>query len=185
MAARLSEQYNTKFRDELKTELGLTNIMAVPTIKKIVINAGVGEATTNKSAMEEMVEIITRIAGQKPVVNKAKKAIAAFKIREGMDVGASVILRGDRMWEFLDKLINVVFPRTKDFRGVNPKAFDGAGNYSIGIIDHTVFPEIDSNKVQKIRPLQITIVTSANDNEKAFALLNKFGFPFIKNVNKS
>jgi large subunit ribosomal protein L5 len=185
MSARLREQYNTKFRDELKAELGLTNVMAVPSIKKIVINSGVGEATTNKEALAEVAEIITRIAGQKPVINKAKKAIAAFKVREGMDVGVSVILRGDRMWEFLDKLINVVFPRTKDFRGVNPKAFDGAGNYSLGIIDHTVFPEIDSNKVQKIRPLQVTIVTDARNNDKAFALLNKFGFPFTKNVNKS
>ncbi|HVX93088.1 MAG TPA: 50S ribosomal protein L5 [Candidatus Dojkabacteria bacterium] len=185
MLARLREQYNTKVREELMKELGVTNVMAVPTIKKIVINCGVGEATTNKAAIEEVVEILTRIAGQKPVVNKAKKAIAAFKVREGMDVGVSVILRGNRMWEFLDKLINVVFPRTKDFRGVNPKAFDGAGNYSLGIIDHTVFPEIDSNKVQKIRPLQVTIVTSAKDDKKAYALLDKFGFPFTKNVNKS
>ncbi|KKR05653.1 MAG: 50S ribosomal protein L5 [candidate division WS6 bacterium GW2011_GWF2_39_15] len=182
---RLQEDYNKRVRPELMKELNLSNFMAVPTIKKIVINCGVGEAVTNGNAIEEVSEIISLIAGQKPVVNKAKKAIAAFKIREGLEIGVSTTLRGDRMWEFFDKLVNVVFPRTKDFRGVNPKAFDGAGNYSIGILEHTVFPEIDANKVAKIRPLQLTIVTSTKDDKQAYALLDKFGFPFIKNVNKS
>lgn len=182
---RLQELYNKTYRKELMKELGLDNVMAVPTIQKIVINSGVGEAVTNSSAIEEMSEVLTLISGQKPVVNKAKKAIAAFKIREGLEIGVSVTLRGAKMWEFFDKLVNVVFPRTKDFRGVNPKAFDGAGNYSVGITEHTVFPEIDANKVQKIRPLQLTIVTSTRDDKMARALLDKFGFPFRKDVNKS
>ena len=166
-------------------ELNLSNFMAVPTIKKIVINCGVGEAVTNGNAIEEVSEIISLIAGQKPVVNKAKKAIAAFKIREGLEIGVSTTLRGDRMWEFFDKLVNVVFPRTKDFRGVNPKAFDGAGNYSLGVEDHTVFVEIDPNNVTKIRSLEVTIVTSAKNDKDAKLLLDKFGFPFRKDVNRS
>lgn len=182
---RLQELYNKTYRNELMKELSLTNVMAVPTIKKIVINSGVGEATTNSSAIEDVVEILTLISGQKPVVNKAKSAISAFKIREGMEIGVSVTLRGSKMWEFFDKLVNVVFPRTKDFRGVNPKSFDGAGNYSVGILEHTVFPEIDPNRVQKIRPLQITIVTNTKKNEEAKALLDKFGFPFKQDGNKS
>lgn len=182
---RLQELYNKTYRNELMKELGLTNVMAVPTIKKIVINSGVGEAVTNSSAIEEMVEILTLIAGQKPVINKSKKAIAAFKIREGLDIGVSVILRGAKMWQFFDKLVNVVFPRTKDFRGVSAKAFDGAGNYSLGIVEHTVFPEIDPNRVQRIRPLQVTIVTNTKKNDEARALLNKFGFPFKTDGNKS
>lgn len=182
---RLQDLYNKTYRNELMKELSLDNVMAVPTIKKIVINSGVGEAVNNSNAIEEMAEILSRISGQKPVINKAKKAISAFKIREGLEIGVSVTLRGAKMWEFFDKLVNVVFPRTKDFRGVNPNAFDGAGNYSIGITEHTVFPEIDPNKVQKIRPLQITIVTNTRSNDHARALLNKFGFPFKKDGNKS
>lgn len=182
---RLQEEYNKTYKKELMAELNLDNVMAVPTIQKIVINSGVGEAVNNSSAVEEMAEVLGAISGQKPVINKAKKAISAFKIREGLEIGVSVTLRGDKMWEFFDKLVNVVFPRTKDFRGVNPKAFDGAGNYSVGITEHTVFPEIDPNKVQKIRPLQVTIVTTTKDDKMARALLDKFGFPFKKDVNKS
>jgi large subunit ribosomal protein L5 len=183
MAARLKEQYVNTVRPELMKEGNYPNPLSVPVFTKIVVNAGVGEATTNRAALDEMVEIITVITGQKPVINKAKKAISAFKVREGLEIGVTTTLRGDRMWEFLDKLINVVLPRTKDFRGVNPKAMDGAGNYSLGILEHTVFPEIDPNKVAKIRPLQINIVTTAKTNEEAVKLLTKFGFPFIKNVN--
>ena len=181
---RLQEEYNKRIKQELLTEGGFGNVMAVPTLKKIVLNIGAGEAVKDSSALEDMVEILTKISGQKPVVNKARKAISAFKIREGMEIGVSVTLRGDRMWEFFDKLVNIVFPRTKDFRGLNDSAFDGSGNYSIGIEDHTVFPEIDPNNTSKIRSLEITIVTSAKDDESGKMLLDKFGFPFKKDVNK-
>lgn len=180
MIARLREDYNKRVRPELMKEKGFKNFMSVPTIKKVVLNSGVGEVTTNGQAIEEVAEIMTRITGQKAVYTKAKKAIAAFKIREGLDIGVMVTLRGNRMWEFIDKLVNVVLPRTKDFRGISATAFDSAGNYSLGIKEHTVFPEIDPNKVQKIRSLQIVIVTSANNKEDARALLDKFGFPFRK-----
>jgi len=185
MATRLKEEYNKRIRDEMMKEFGYANINAVPVLKKITVNAGVGEAVANAAALEEMSEIISVITGQKPVINKAKKAISAFKIREGMDIGVSVTLRGDKMWEFFDKLVNIVFPRTKDFRGLNPKSFDGSGNYSVGIQEHTVFPEVDPNKVAKIRPLQVTIVTNAKSDKAARELLDKFGFPFVKDVNKS
>jgi large subunit ribosomal protein L5 len=182
---RLKEEYNKKVKDEIMKELGYKNPMQAPTLKKIVVNVGAGEAITNSSALEEIVEMLTVITGQKPIVNKAKKAISAFKVRKGQEVGVSVTLRGDRMWEFFDKLINIVFPRTKDFRGLDPKSFDGAGNYSIGIEDHTVFVEIDANQVSKIRSLQVTIVTTAENDKEGKILLDKFGFPFTKDVNRS
>ena len=166
-------------------EGGFKNPMEVPMLKKIVVNVGAGEAVNNKTAIEEIVEILRLITGQKPVVNKAKKAVSAFKIREGMEIGVSATLRGDRMWEFFDKLVNVVLPRTKDFRGLSPKSFDGAGNYSLGVEDHTVFVEIDPNNVTKIRSLEITIVTTAKNDKDARLLLDKFGFPFKKDVNRS
>jgi len=159
-------------------EFKYENILQVPSLSKIMVNVGAGEAVSNSAAIEEIVEMIELITGQKPVVNKARKAIAAFNIREGQEVGVSVTLRGDRMWEFFDRLVNVVFPRTKDFRGVNAKGFDGSGNYSIGILEHSVFPEIDPNKVQKIRSLQVTIVTTSDNDEDGKRLLDKFGFPF-------
>jgi large subunit ribosomal protein L5 len=183
--ARLREEYNKKLKKEIMKELGYENPMQVPTLQKIVVNMGAGEAITNSSALEEIVEMLTLITGQKPVVNKAKKAISAFKIRKGEEIGVSVTLRGDRMWEFFDKLVNIVFPRTKDFRGLNPKSFDGAGNFSVGIEDHTVFVEIDANQVSKIRSLQVTIVTTADNDKEGKILLDKFGFPFIKDVNRS
>lgn len=183
--ARLREEYNKKMKKEMMKELGHENPMQVPTLEKIVVNIGAGEVVSNSSALEEIVEMLTLITGQKPVVNKAKKAISAFKIRQGQEVGVSVTLRGDRMWEFFDKLVNVVFPRTKDFRGLSPKSFDGAGNYSVGIEDHTVFVEIDANQVSRIRTLQVTIVTTAEDDKEGKLLLDKFGFPFIKDVNRS
>ena len=183
--ARLKEEYNNKIKQELMKEGGFKNPMEVPMLKKIVVNVGAGEAVNNKTAIEEIVEILRLITGQKPVVNKAKKAVSAFKIREGMEIGVSATLRGDRMWEFFDKLVNVVLPRTKDFRGLNPKSFDGAGNYSLGVEDHTVFVEIDPNNVTKIRSLEITIVTTAKNDKDARLLLDKFGFPFKKDVNRS
>ena len=183
--ARLKEEYDKRIKKELKEELGYSNIMEVPTLSKIVINVGAGVALKEAEAMDEIIDLVTQISGQKPVVNKAKKAVSSFKVREGMEIGVSVILRGDRMWEFFDKLVNIVLPRTKDFRGLNVSAFDGAGNYSLGIEDHTVFPEIDANNVRKIRSLEITIVTTAKDDKSAKALLDKFGFPFKKDVNRS
>lgn len=182
---RLLEEYNKTIKGEIMKEKGYGNPMQVPTLKKIVVNVGAGDAVSNSSALEEIIGILTLITGQKPIVNKAKKAISAFKIRQGLEIGVSVTLRGDRMWEFFDKLVNVVLPRTKDFRGLNPDSFDGAGNYSIGIEDHTVFIEIDPNNVTKVRSLQVTIVTSAKTDEEAKLLLDKFGFPFRKDVNRS
>ena len=183
--ARLREEYNTKIKKELLKEGSFGNIMAVPTLEKIVLNIGAGEAVKESAALEDMIEILTKISGQKPVVNKSRKAIAAFNIRQGMDIGVSVTLRGERMWEFFDKLVNVVFPRTKDFRGLRVSAFDGSGNYSIGVEDHTVFSEIDPNNTSKIRSLQITIVTTAKEDKSARMFLDKFGFPFKKDVNES
>jgi len=183
--SRLQEEYNKTLKGELIKEYGYSNPMAVPTLKKIVVNVGAGDAVEKKEALEDIIEILTKITGQKPVVNKAKKAVSAFKIREGMEIGVSVTLRGERMWQFFDKLVNIVLPRTKDFRGLSPKAFDGAGNYSLGIEDHTVFIEIDPNNVTKIRSLEVTIVTTAKNNKDGKAFLDKFGFPFTKNVNRS
>ncbi len=182
---RLLQEYQNRIKKEIMEEQKYANPMQVPTLKKIVINVGAGEAVTNKSAIDEIVELLKNISGQKPVINKAKKAVSAFKIREGMDIGVSVTLRGDRMWEFFDKLINIVLPRTKDFRGLSTKAFDGNGNYSLGIEDHTVFIEVDPNNVTKIRSLEVTIVTSTKNDKDAKILLDKFGFPFRKDVNKS
>lgn len=182
---RLREEYNNRIRKEMMEEFGYTNIMEIPTLKKIVVNVGAGAAVKEAEALEDIVGIVTQITGQKPIVNKARKAVSAFKIREGMDIGVSVILRGDRMWEFFDKLVNVVFPRVKDFRGLDPKGFDGSGNYSVGIEDHTVFPEIDANNIRRVRSLQVVIVTTANDDKGGRLLLDKFGFPFKKDVNRS
>ena len=180
---RLKKLYTEKYREELKKELDLSSVMAVPKLEKIVVNCGVGEAVNNSQAIDDVVEIMQLITGQKPVVAKAKKAIATFKIRQGDDIGVVVNLRGQRMWDFFDKLVNVVLPRVKDFRGLSPKAFDGSGNYSLGITDHIVFPEVDPNKVQKIRSLQVTLVFSSDKDEYSKAFLNKFGFPFKKHGN--
>lgn len=183
--ARLREEYNNRIKAELMKEGDFKNVMEVPTLKKIVVNVGAGDAITNKTALEEIAKILELISGQKPVINKAKKAVSAFKLREGMEIGVSVTLRGDRMWEFFDKLTNVVLPRVKDFRGLSAKSFDKAGNYSIGLDDHTIFLEIDPNNVAKIRGLEITIVTTAKDAKSGKLLLDKFGFPFIRDVNRS
>ncbi|MBD3329058.1 50S ribosomal protein L5 [Candidatus Dojkabacteria bacterium] len=181
---RLKEEFNKKIAKELQKELEYASIMAVPHLKKIVINSGVGEAVDNKVALEEVVEILTKISGQKPIITKAKKAISTFKIRKGQEIGAKVTLRGDRMWYFFDKLVNIVFPRVKDFRGLPPKAFDGSGNYSVGIEEHTVFPEIDTNKVQKVRSLQVILVIKSLSDEDSKKFLEKFGFPFAQIVQK-
>jgi large subunit ribosomal protein L5 len=183
--ARLKEEYNKRIRKELMKEYGYSNCFEVPTLHKIVINVGAGDVLKEADAMEDIISIITQISGQKPVVNKARKAVSSFKLREGMEIGVSVTLRGDRMWEFFDKLVNVVFPRTKDFRGIESVSMDGSGNISIGIQDHTVFPEIDANSIKKVRSLEVTIVTTAYDDKSGKALLDKFGFPFKKDVNRS
>ncbi len=180
---RLYKEYTKKYKGELQKDLKLSSSMAVPRLEKIIVNCGVGEAASNAQALEDTIEILSLITGQKPVPTKAKKAIAAFKIRQGDTIGAMVTLRGGRMWDFFDKLVNLVLPRTKDFHGLSPKAFDGSGNYSFGIEDHIVFLEIDPNKVQKIRSLQVTLVISGDNDEHSRAFLDKFGFPFSKHGN--
>ena len=162
-------------------EFGYTNPMAVPKIEKIVVNMGVGrEAQTNPKVFDQAIMELSTVAGQKPVITKAKKSIAAFKLRAGMPVGVSVTLRGDRMYEFLDRLVNAVLPRVRDFRGISPRAFDGRGNYTIGIRDQLIFPEIDFNKVDKTRGMNVSIVTTARTDEEGRALLRQFGMPFMK-----
>jgi len=178
--ARLKDLYNKEIKKQLLKEGGFPSIMAVPKITKIVVNSGVSEATKNSGAIDEMVQIVQEITGQRPTVRKAKKAISAFKLRELMDIGVATTLRGNKMWEFFDKFVNVVLPRTRDFRGASVTAFDGRGNYAIGIEDHAIFPEIDSSRVTKIRNLQVVIVTSATNDKDGKALLDKFGFPFKK-----
>src|SRR6201992_1527011 len=178
MAARLKEKFQTEIKPALQKDLGLENVMAVPKIEKIVINMGIGEATQNQKMMDPLVADLGAIAGQKPVVTKAKKSIAAFKLREGMPIGAMVTLRGDTMYEFLDRLISVALPRVRDFRGVSTKSFDGRGNYTLGIRDQLIFAEIDYAKVDKLKGMNITIVTSAKDDNSARALLRQFGMPF-------
>lgn len=180
---RKQQQY-IELRSKLMEKLGIANVMAAPTITKITINIGAGKAKEDNSLMEQLVSDVTLISGQKPVITKAKKAIANFKLRENLPVGVKVTLRGDRMWEFYDKLVSVVLPRVKDFRGVSNKAFDGKGNYSLGFVDQSVFPEIDTSKVMKYHPLQVIICTSANDNNAALELLTALGMPFKKDINK-
>jgi large subunit ribosomal protein L5 len=178
MAARLKEKYQKEIKTALQKELGLENTMAVPRLEKIVLNMGLGEATQNSKLIDPLVGDLTSIAGQKPVLTKAKKSIAAFKVREGMAIGAMVTLRGDAMYEFLDRLISVALPRVRDFRGVSTKSFDGRGNYTLGLRDQLIFAEIDYAKVEKLKGMNVTIVTSASDDNSARALLKQFGMPF-------
>jgi len=178
MAARLKEKYHSEIKQALAKDLGIENSMAVPRLDKIVINMGLGEATQNQKMMDPLVADLTSIAGQKPIVTKAKKSIAAFKLREGMPIGAMVTLRGDTMYEFLDRLISVALPRVRDFRGVSAKSFDGRGNYTLGLRDQLIFPEIDYAKVDKLKGMNVTIVTTAADDDGARALLKSFGMPF-------
>jgi large subunit ribosomal protein L5 len=176
--ARLKQKFTKEIAPALAKELGTTNPMAVPRLHKIVVNMGVGEATQNTKVLDPLVRDLAEITGQKPVVTKAKKSIAAFKVREGMSIGAMVTLRGDRMYEFLDRLINVALPRVRDFRGVSTKSFDGRGNYTLGLRDHLIFPEIDYAKVEKLKGMNVTIVTTARDDNQARALLKHLGIPF-------
>lgn len=175
---RLYEKYKDTVREELKKELNLKNIMMVPKLEKIVVNSGVGEATQNIKLLDKVMEELSAITGQRPIIRRAKKSIAAFRLRAGMPVGATVTLRGMRMYEFMDRLVSVVMPRIKDFRGVSPRSFDGRGNYTIAIKDQLVFPEINYSKVEKIKGMSITFVTSAHTDEMGRALLKHLGMPF-------
>jgi large subunit ribosomal protein L5 len=178
MAARLRDRFHKEIAPALQKELALKNPMAVPRLHKIVVNMGVGEATQNAKILDPAVGELGQITGQKPIVTRAKKSIAAFKVREGMPIGAMVTLRGDRMYEFLDRLLNVVLPRVRDFRGVSTKSFDGRGNYTLGLRDQLIFPEIDYAKVDKLKGMNVTIVTTAKNDTEARALLRSFGMPF-------
>jgi large subunit ribosomal protein L5 len=178
MAARFKEIYRNEIAPTIAKEFNIENPMAVPKVEKVVINMGMGEAIANSKILDTAVEEIRAISGQKPVVTKAKKSIASFKLRQGMNIGAMVTLRGDRMYEFLDRLITVALPRVRDFRGVSAKAFDGRGNYTLGVREQLIFPEIDFNKVDKTRGMNITIVTTAKNDEQARALLKAMGMPF-------
>jgi large subunit ribosomal protein L5 len=174
----MKEKYNDEVTKGLMEKFGYKNVMEIPKIEKVVINMGVGEAVSNPKILDVAVNDMMIIAGQKPVVTRAKKSIAAFKIREGMPIGAKVTLRGERMYQFLDKLLNIALPRVRDFRGVSPKSFDGSGNYTMGIKEQLIFPEIEYDKVDKIRGMDIIIVTTAKTDEEAHELLKLMGMPF-------
>ena len=178
MAARLRERYQKEVAPAIAKEFGIGNPMAVPRLEKIVVNMGMGEAIANAKILDTATDELKSITGQKPVVTKAKKSIASFKLRQGMPIGVMVTLRGDRMFEFFDRLVSVALPRVRDFRGVSPKAFDGRGNYTIGVREQLIFPEIDFNKVDKLRGMNISIVTTARNDEQARALLKGLGMPF-------
>ncbi len=174
----LQEKYVSEIMPKLKEQFGYKNVMQIPKLDKIVVNIGVGEAVQNAKAIDGAVNDLTLITGQKPIITKAKKSIAGFKLREGVAIGCKVTLRGARMYEFLDKLINIVLPRVRDFRGVSASAFDGRGNYSLGIKEQTIFPEIEFDKIDKIRGLEVVVVTTAHTDEEARALLKDMGMPF-------
>lgn len=178
----LKEQYENQLRAELKEKLGISNVMEIPKIEKIVLNMGLGDAVQNPKVVEKAAQELTLISGQKAVVTRAKKSIATFKLRAGMPIGARVTLRKDRMYDFLSKLINVALPRVRDFRGVSAKGFDGRGNFSMGVSEHIIFPEIDYDKIDQIRGLNVTIVTSAKTDEGARVLLDAIGMPFRKKI---
>jgi len=179
--SRLRERYSKDVAPALKKEFGYSNVMAIPKITKVVINMGLGEATQNAKIVDTGADEITRITGQKPVVRRAKKSIAQFKVRQGMPIGTMVTLRGDRMWEFLDRLIAIALPRVRDFRGVSPRGFDGRGNYTLGLKDQLLFPEIDYMKVDKARGMNVSVVTTARTDEEARKLLQFIGMPFRQN----
>jgi large subunit ribosomal protein L5 len=174
---RLKERYRSELREELRSTLDAKNIMEVPTLEKIVINMGVGEAPKDAKQLEGALSDLTTISGQKPTVRRARKSIATFKIREGMPIGASVTIRGDRMWDFFDRLVAIVLPRIRDFRGLNPRSFDGHGNYTFGLTEQLVFPEIDYDDIDTTRGMDVTIVTTAKDDEGGRALLKALGLP--------
>ena len=176
--SRLRDRYTKDVAPALKKEFGYTNVMAIPKIEKVVVNMGLGEAINNGKVLDASVDQLAQITGQKPVVTKARKSIANFKLRQGQSIGAMVTLRGDRAYEFLDRLVNVALPRVRDFKGVSPKAFDGKGNYTLGIREQIIFPEINYDKVEKIKGLNVTVVTTARNDEEGRALLKHLGFPF-------
>jgi large subunit ribosomal protein L5 len=175
---RLKARYHERLRGQLQEELGLRNVMQVPRLDKVVINMGVGAATAQASLLEGAVRDLTTITGQKPVITRAKRSIAGFKLREGNAIGAKVTLRGDRMWEFMDRLISIAIPRIRDFRGLNPRSFDGNGNYTFGLTEQLVFPEVDYDSIDQPRGMDITIVTTAGSDDHGRALLLAMGFPF-------
>lgn len=177
---RLKQRYLDEVAAALRTQLDLGNVMQIPRLEKIVLNIGLGEAITDSKALDGAMSDLAAITGQKPRVNRARKSIAAFKLREGMPIGVKVTLRGDRMWEFFDRLVTVALPRSRDFRGMNPKSFDGSGNYTFGLTEQLVFPEVNYDKVDAVRGMDVTIVTSAKVDAHARALLDAFGFPFIR-----
>lgn len=180
MAARLKERYRKEVMDALRKQFNYKNVMAVPRLAKITVNMGLGEALQNAKAMDIAMDELAVITGQRPIVRRAKKSIAAFKVRQGMPVGACVTLRGDRMYEFFDRLVNVALPRVRDFRGVSPKSFDGRGNFTLGLKDQLIFPEIDFAKVDKTRGMNVTIVTTAKTDQEAKELLGLLGIPFAR-----
>ena len=177
---RLAKKYRSEVLPALVKEFGYTSVMMAPRLEKIVINMGVGEATSNSKALDDAVADLTTLSGQKPIITKAKKSIASFKLREGQSIGCKVTLRGTRMYEFLDKLISIALPRVRDFRGISRNSFDGHGNYTLGVKEQLIFPEIDYDKVGKIRGMDIVIVTTAKSDKEAAALLDKLGMPFRK-----
>ena len=178
MAPRLKEQYDNELRSKLQEDLGLDNVMQVPRLTKIVVNMGAGDAAADAKLIDGVVADLRTITGQQPKVNRARKSVSNFKLREGQAIGANVTLRGDRMWEFLDRLIALAIPRIRDFRGLSPKGFDGRGNYSFGVTEQLIFPEIDYDQVVKVRGMDITLVTTAETDAQGRALLDAFGFPF-------
>ena len=178
---RLKQQYREDVVPKLRKEFGIDNLMAVPRIEKVVLNMGIGEAIANIKILDDAVVEMAAIAGQRPSVRRAKKSIASFKLRQGMPIGCSVTLRGDRMWDFIDRLISVALPRVRDFRGAPTKAFDGRGNFTLGIRDHLIFQEIDFNKVDKPKGMNVTFVTTAANDEQALHLLRELGMPFARN----
>jgi len=180
MSARLAEIYRDQIVPKLKADLGVANVMQVPKITKITVNMGVGEAVADRKVMDAAVADLTKITGQKPVLCMSKKSIASFKVRENLAIGTKVTLRGERMYEFLDRLITIAIPRIRDFRGINPRSFDGRGNYSLGIKEQIIFPEIQYDQIDQLRGMDITITTTAKDNKQGKALLDAFNFPFRK-----
>ena len=183
MSSRLKDLYNTEIREQMTKKFGYTNIMQVPKLDKIVVNMGVGEARENEKLLEAAAKDMEIITGQKPVLTRAKKSIANFKIREGMPIGCKVTLRGDRMYEFLDRLVNLALPRVRDFRGVNPNSFDGRGNYAMGIKEQLIFPEIEYDKIDKVRGMDIIFTTTAKTDEEARELLRLFNMPFARDCS--
>ena len=178
---RMKQRYNDEIKAALKEQLGLDNVMQVPTVTKVVVNMGVGDAARDSKLIDGAVRDLATITGQKPQVTKARKSIAQFKLREGMPIGAHVTLRGDRMWEFLDRLLSLALPRIRDFRGLSPRQFDGNGNYTFGLTEQVMFHEIDQDRVDRQRGMDITVVTTATDDDQGRALLKQLGFPFKEN----